>query len=270
MSLAPAVAQSPIGPWASTTTASPMRTPADSAPLKPIEAMSAQSTTCSSVRPAGIFARFAWAAVRADIRLRAVDGVAEAPPAERLIAAPMSALRQMARQARVALPAGGDGADQHAIADGVARQPQTELLDDADGLVSDDQARPHRVFAPENVEIRAADRGERDPDHRFTGDRPRTIDLLEPDVPDAAEDRGSHLGHATVSTRRATARHGLDAMRLHIRHTPSPAFAFPRMEPRVFAFLRDAAGGSALARRWLREAGRGAHVGRIDLGLPDG
>ena len=41
ISLAPAVAQSPIGPCAKTTTVSPMRMFADSAPLNPVEAMSA-------------------------------------------------------------------------------------------------------------------------------------------------------------------------------------------------------------------------------------
>jgi len=61
MSLAPAVAQRPIGPWAKTTTASPSFTPPDSAPAKPVEAMSASRTTCSSVTSAGILARLAWA-----------------------------------------------------------------------------------------------------------------------------------------------------------------------------------------------------------------
>lgn len=61
ISLAPAVAHKPIGPWAKTATPSPIRTPPDSAPLKPVDAMSASNTTCSSVSSSGIFARFAWA-----------------------------------------------------------------------------------------------------------------------------------------------------------------------------------------------------------------
>ena len=61
ISLAPAVAHRPIGPWAKTTTASPILTPPDSGPLKPVEAMSASSTTCSSVTPSGMGVRLAWA-----------------------------------------------------------------------------------------------------------------------------------------------------------------------------------------------------------------
>ena len=61
INFAPAVAHKPMGPCAKTTTVSPMRIFADSAPLNPVEAMSASSTTCSSVSSSGIFARFAWA-----------------------------------------------------------------------------------------------------------------------------------------------------------------------------------------------------------------
>ena len=61
ISLAPAVAHRPIGPWAKTTTESPIFTPPDSGPLKPVEAMSARSTTCSSVTSSGMRVRFAWA-----------------------------------------------------------------------------------------------------------------------------------------------------------------------------------------------------------------
>ena len=94
ISLAPAVAHRPIGPCANTTTASPIRTPPDSAPLKPVEAMSASSTTCSSVSSSGIFARLACADGHEQVLgLRAVDGVAEAPAADGLVAVAVAALR---------------------------------------------------------------------------------------------------------------------------------------------------------------------------------
>jgi nitric oxide reductase subunit B len=48
-------------PWANTTTASPGRTPPDSAPLIPVDAISASMSACSSVTPSGITARFACA-----------------------------------------------------------------------------------------------------------------------------------------------------------------------------------------------------------------
>ena len=61
ISLAPAVAHRPIGPWANTATVSPMRTPPLSAPLKPVDMMSGHISTCSSVSSSGIGARLAMA-----------------------------------------------------------------------------------------------------------------------------------------------------------------------------------------------------------------
>ena len=58
---APAVAHSPIGPWAKTATVWPIRTSAVSAAEIPVEAMSASSRHCSSVMSSGILARFACA-----------------------------------------------------------------------------------------------------------------------------------------------------------------------------------------------------------------
>ena len=124
MRRAPAVAHRPIGPCANTTTASPMRTGADSAPLKPVDAMSASRTTCSSLSSSGIVRQ-----VRLRVRhqevlgLRAVDRVAEAPAADRLVAAAVSALRPLRRQAGPALAARRDRADQDALADGEALTP---------------------------------------------------------------------------------------------------------------------------------------------------
>jgi hypothetical protein len=60
-SRAPTVAQRPIGPWAKTATASPMRTLPRSAPLKPVDMMSGHISTCSSVSPSGMGARLAIA-----------------------------------------------------------------------------------------------------------------------------------------------------------------------------------------------------------------
>src|SRR5262249_47533147 len=56
MSFAPAMAQSPMGPGPKTTTASPILTPADSAPENPVVAMSDRSRACSSVMSSGILA----------------------------------------------------------------------------------------------------------------------------------------------------------------------------------------------------------------------
>jgi hypothetical protein len=61
LSFAPAVAHRPIGPCANTATVSPMRMPADSAPLRPVDMMSGHISTCSSVSPSGMAARLAIA-----------------------------------------------------------------------------------------------------------------------------------------------------------------------------------------------------------------
>ena len=96
MSLAPATAHRPMGPRANTTTASPMRTPPDSAPLKPVEAMSARSTTCSSDDAVGDGREVRLGRRHEQVLgLSAVDRVAEAPAAERLVAPAVAALAQV-------------------------------------------------------------------------------------------------------------------------------------------------------------------------------
>ena len=121
--------------------------------------MSASRTTCSSVTSSGIFARLACAVGHEQVLgLRAVDGVAEAPAADGLVAGAVAALREVAGQAGVALAARRDGADEDALADLVAGHAGAELLDDADRLVADDQPGPDRVLALDDVEVGAADR----------------------------------------------------------------------------------------------------------------
>ena len=101
--------------------------------------------------------------------LRAVDGVAEAPAADGLVAVAVAALAEVAGQAGSALAARRDRADEHALADLVAGHAGAELVDDAHRLVADDQARPDRVFALEDVDVGAADRRRRDADDGFAG-----------------------------------------------------------------------------------------------------
>jgi hypothetical protein len=83
LSFAPAVAHSPIGPCANTATTSPMRMPAFSAPLKPVDMMSGHISTCSSVSPSGPGQVHHGIGHQHVLRLAAVDGVAESPAAER-------------------------------------------------------------------------------------------------------------------------------------------------------------------------------------------
>ena len=155
------------GPSAKTTTASPILTLPDSAPLNPVEAMSARSTTCSSVTPSGNGLRLAWAGGHEEVfGLGAVDRVAEAPATDGLEAVAMAALAEVAGQAGAALAAGGDRADEDALADLVAGDAGAELVDHADRLVADDQAGPDRVLALEDVDVGSADGRRRDADRR--------------------------------------------------------------------------------------------------------
>ena len=91
-SFAPAVAHKPMGPWAKAATVWPMQMFADSTPLNPVEAMSASNhlfvcefvwdlgEVCLRIRNQQIFS------------LRAVDGVAESPAADRFHTFAMTAL----------------------------------------------------------------------------------------------------------------------------------------------------------------------------------
>ena len=81
-----------------------------------------------------------------------------------------AALRVCAVQAVEALAARGDGADDDALADLVdSLEAGAELLDDADGLVSEDEAGLDRILAADDVDVGAANRGQRDPDDRLAG-----------------------------------------------------------------------------------------------------
>lgn len=83
ISRAPAAAHRPIGPSAKTATVSPMRTPLLSAPEKPVDMISGHINTCSSLKPPGTGERFTMAHQN-ELRLAAIDGVAEFPAAHRL------------------------------------------------------------------------------------------------------------------------------------------------------------------------------------------
>src|SRR5204862_1763772 len=91
--------------------------------------------------------------------LRAVDGVAKSPSADRLNTFAVAALRPLRRQTSPALTARSDRADQNPVADLVSRQTVSEFFDHADRLMSDHQPRLNRVFAAKNVKISSADRG---------------------------------------------------------------------------------------------------------------
>jgi hypothetical protein len=126
------------------------------------------------------------------LRLRAVNGVAETPAADRLVAGAVAALRVLAAQAGAALAARSNRADQHAITDRVAGDAGAELADHPHRLVSDDQAAAHRVLAAQDVQIGAADGRQGDSYDRLTRTGGGPWNLLDTDVVDAVEDVGLH------------------------------------------------------------------------------
>jgi hypothetical protein len=125
--------------------------------------------------------------------LDTVDRVAESPAADDLpLVAVPRALRLDVVLAEEAGAARTDGADENAVADLIALDGHSDLLDHADRLVADDPARGNRVLAAQDVHVGAADRGHGDAHDRVVGTALRQRALLERDVPRGLEDGGTH------------------------------------------------------------------------------
>src|SRR6266511_555608 len=90
--------------------------------------------------------------------LRAVNRVAETPPPDGCVtlAGIVTALRPLPRQARPALAAGRDRANQHAVADTVARDPVAEFRNYTNRFVADYESGLDRILAPHNMQITAS------------------------------------------------------------------------------------------------------------------
>jgi hypothetical protein len=140
--------------------------------------------------------------------LRSVEGITESPTAERFVARAVAALGEVARQARVALPAGRDGAHQHAIAQLYAADANSDLGDHSDRLVTDREPVLDRVLAADDVEIRPADGREGHPHDRFAGTGARDLDFFEAEAVHAAEHVRFHGRH----TRGRSMRRAKDSM----------------------------------------------------------
>src|SRR6185295_3421261 len=77
-----------------------------------------------------------------------------------------------AAQAIEALAARGDRADNDTLSDSVeVFKAWPELVDHADWLVPEDQARLHRILATNDVDVGSTNRRRRDTNHRFAGAR---------------------------------------------------------------------------------------------------
>jgi hypothetical protein len=91
-------------------------------------------------------------------RLRAIDGVAKAPPAERLPtmsgSGPTLSMKPQKWGTRVTR--WGYRASNNALAFLIPSNGGSKLLNDADGVMTDSKAAPDRIFALQNVNIRPA------------------------------------------------------------------------------------------------------------------
>ena len=122
-----------------------------------------------------------------ELRLRAVDRVAEDPAAGRAMGIHLLA-------AIFALAAGGDAGDQHVVAGLEGRDGRPDRLDDADALVAEDAARlAGGHVALEDVQVGAADRRLGDLDDRVGGRRDfRLRMVLQGFLARALIDKGFH------------------------------------------------------------------------------
>ena len=168
INFAPAVAQSPIGPCAKTTTVSPISMFADSAPLNPVERDIGEQHNLFVAQFVRNFCKVRLRIWHEQIfGLRAVDRVAEAPAADRFDAFAVAALRPLRRQTGATLPAGRDRADENPIANLVSGYAFAEFFDDAYRLVTDNETWLHCILAAQNMNVGATNGGESDLNDRF-------------------------------------------------------------------------------------------------------
>ena len=191
ISRAPAVAQSPIGPWAKTATVWPIATSARLGGRDAGRGDVGEQHALLVAEVVGDLRQVGLGVGNAEVvGLDAVDRVAEAPAADHLpVVLVARALRLGVGLAEEAGAARRDRADQHPVADLVARDGVAELVDDADRLVADDPPRLDRVLLAPDVDVGAADRRQRDLDDRVVGAAAGHRMLLEGDPLAALERR---------------------------------------------------------------------------------
>src|ERR1700732_508005 len=110
-------------------------------------------------------------------RLSAIDGVAKLPAAKR-----PTTLRPVSTQTEVTLSTWCNCTHEDAVSNFISGSAFSKLVDDAHGLMADDQARFDGIFTPQNVEVRTANGRECYTYYRFARSRPRDGHCLQADL----------------------------------------------------------------------------------------
>src|SRR6202047_2520444 len=122
-------------------------------------------------------------------RLSAIDGVAKLPAAKR-----PTTLRPVSTQTEVTLSARCNCAHQDAVSNFIPGNAFSKLVDDAHGLMADDQARFDGVFASQNVEVCTANRGEGYTNYCLTRPWPRDGHRFQADLTRSVKNQCFHRG----------------------------------------------------------------------------
>jgi len=122
-------------------------------------------------------------------RLSAVDGIAKLPAAEW-----STTLRPVSTQTRITLSTWCNCTHEDAISNFVSGYAFSKLVDDAHGLMADDQAGLDGVFASQNVEVRTANGGEGYAYYCLTRSWPRDGHRFQADLTRSVKNQCFHRG----------------------------------------------------------------------------
>ncbi len=120
-------------------------------------------------------------------RLSTVDGVAELPTAEW-----SAALRPVSTQTEITLSAWRNCAHEDAVSNFVSGYAFSKLVDDAHGLMANDQAGFDGVFTSQNVQVRTTNCGERNANYCLTGSWPRDGHRFQTDLTRSVKNQRLH------------------------------------------------------------------------------
>src|SRR5262245_23491944 len=111
----------------------------------------------------------------------------------------MTALRKIAGQTGAALAARSDRSHQYGFAYCIARDARSKLFNHSDRFVSNDKPRFDWILTAHDVQVGAADRGQRDSNERLAHAGMRFLDFFYLKLVYTSKDVRPHSGHFVVS-----------------------------------------------------------------------